>query len=202
MAKIALNKSSLTKEKNALKGYNQFLPALELKQQQLRGLEAKAKRELKNISLDIENHMNFIEDKLPMILNEKIDLESLISVQGIEIEEESVIGIKLPKIKDIHFNIKEYSLYNTVHWIDTYVQCMKDYILLKKKYDMQEERLGLIAKAVLKITQRVNLFDKILIPNAEDNIKRINIAISDDERSAVVRSKIAKSMHERERGEA
>ena len=42
------------------------------------------------------------------------------------------------------------------------------------------------------ITQRVNLFSKVLIPRAEENIKRIGLFLSDQERAGVVRSKLSK----------
>jgi V/A-type H+-transporting ATPase subunit D len=47
--------------------------------------------------------------------------------------------------------------------------------------------------AVQKITQRVNLFDKMLIPRTRENIRKIGIFLADSERAAVVRAKIAKS---------
>ena len=46
-----------------------------------------------------------------------------------------------------------------------------------------------------KVTQRVNLFEKVLIPRTREQIRRIRIYLSDAERAAVVRSKIAKRKH-------
>ena len=51
------------------------------------------------------------------------------------------------------------------------------------------ERLEVASR---RITQRVNLFEKVLIPRAKENIKVIQIGLGEQERSAVVRSKIAK----------
>ena len=42
-------------------------------------------------------------------------------------------------------------------------------------------------------TQRVNLFEKVKIPECRENIRRIGIYLGDMDTSAVVRSKIAKS---------
>ncbi|MEO1116199.1 MAG: V-type ATP synthase subunit D, partial [Pseudomonadota bacterium] len=42
------------------------------------------------------------------------------------------------------------------------------------------------------ISRRVNLFEKVLIPRAEKNIKKIRMALADAERDAVVRAKISK----------
>ncbi|MCV6599929.1 MAG: V-type ATP synthase subunit D [Alphaproteobacteria bacterium] len=202
MAKVALNKSSLTKQKTALKGYKQFLPSLELKQQQLKGIEARAKKELKLKEIEFQKSYREIEETLPMIANEDIYLEGLIKISSLDLEEENLLGLKLPKIKSIFFETKKYSFYNTIHWIDSYIHFMKKYLLLYKEIENLKDRLDVISKAVLKVTQRVNLFEKVLIPDAQTNIKKIKIAISDDERAAVVRSKIAKAMHEKEREES
>ena len=62
--------------------------------------------------------------------------------------------------------------------------CIQEQVLVR--------RLTLLTTAVNTITQRVNLFDKVLIPRTTANIKRIRINLSDEEMAAVVRSKIAK----------
>jgi V/A-type H+-transporting ATPase subunit D len=62
-----------------------------------------------------------------------------------------------------------------------------------------KERVRRLDYAVRRITQRVNLFEKILIPTAKKNIKRIQIFLGDAERSAIVRSKIAKAMRAEKR---
>jgi V/A-type H+-transporting ATPase subunit D len=53
-------------------------------------------------------------------------------------------------------------------------------------------RARILQQAVRRTTQRVNLFDRILIPEARKNIKRIQIFLGDQERDAVIRSKLAK----------
>jgi len=63
---------------------------------------------------------------------------------------------------------------------------------LRIRAQVEERRLALLEQAVKTITQRVNLFDKVLIPRARQNIKRIQIYLSDLQTAAVVRSKIAK----------
>jgi V/A-type H+-transporting ATPase subunit D len=50
-----------------------------------------------------------------------------------------------------------------------------------------------------RVTQRVNLFEKILIPTAHSNIQRIRIYLGEAERAAVVTSKLAKSKQLQER---
>ena len=57
----------------------------------------------------------------------------------------------------------------------------------KENYDFEK-----LKSAARTITQRVNLFSKVLIPEAEENIKKIGLFLSDQERAGVVRSKLAK----------
>ena len=60
---------------------------------------------------------------------------------------------------------------------------------------VERRRLALLDEAVRKVTQRVNLFEKVLIPRTKEHIRKIRIYLSDAERAAVVRSKIAKRKH-------
>ena len=48
------------------------------------------------------------------------------------------------------------------------------------------------------MTQRFNLFDKVLIPRTRTNIRKISIYLADAERAGVVKSKIAKRKKERQ----
>jgi V/A-type H+-transporting ATPase subunit D len=64
---------------------------------------------------------------------------------------------------------------------------------------VEEKRLSLLNYAVQKITQRVNLFDKVLIPQAQAYIKKIQIYLSDAERAQVVQAKISKNKRAKER---
>jgi len=76
--------------------------------------------------------------------------------------------------------------------VDRLVDELSQMLELQVQLAVQERRVALLDEAVRKVTQRVNLFEKVLIPRARENIKRIRIYLADAERAAVVRSKIAK----------
>ena len=77
---------------------------------------------------------------------------------------------------------------------------LSEMLTMRIRVQVEEQRLELLNEAVRKITQRVNLFDKVLIPRTRSNIKRIKIYLSDAERAAVINAKFAKSkrLHEAE----
>jgi len=71
---------------------------------------------------------------------------------------------------------------------------LKQMVEQKTRVQVAAERVRLLEQAERRVTQRVNLFDKILIPTAKKNIQKIQIYLADAERAAVVRSKITKRM--------
>ena len=77
--------------------------------------------------------------------------------------------------------------------MDRLVELLKDALQSHIEKQVAAQRLELLDKAVRTITQRVNLFDKVLIPRAQANIKKIQVFLSDSDRAAVVRSKISKA---------
>src|SRR5262249_1186071 len=97
------------------------------------------------------------------------------------------------------FEVADYSFLATPFWFDELVTCLKDVVTYRIRLQIYRERVSRMQRAVRRVTQRVNLFGKVLIPTAKQNIARIQIFLSDVERAAVVTSKIAKAKHARER---
>jgi V/A-type H+-transporting ATPase subunit D len=123
-----------------------------------------------------------------------------VSVEKVELGEENIVGTMLPTLERIDVAVKDYALMTRPHWVDPIVARLHDMLELRLRVQVEERRLELLDRAVKTITQRVNLFDKVLIPQAKTNIKKIRIYLSDEEMAAVVRSKISKSKRAREHG--
>jgi V/A-type H+-transporting ATPase subunit D len=98
----------------------------------------------------------------------------------------------LPTLQGIDVEVRPYALLATPHWVDAVASVLHDMLELRVRIQVEERRLELLEKAVKTITQRVNLFDKVLIPNTRANLKKIRIYLSDEQMAAVSRSKIAK----------
>ena len=69
-------------------------------------------------------------------------------------------------------------------------------ISLRAAGKILEKQYALLLAELVTTTQRVNLFEKIKIPECKENIRRIRIYMSDQETGAVARSKIAKKKGE------
>jgi len=192
MVRLSLNKATLNQESAQLKRFKQYLPSLDLKRQQLMVERSKAIAQLTKTQQQIECCYATVKEQLPMLSSEHIGLNDLVTVSQVEIGEENVVGVKLPFVKQLEIQSSPYSLLSKPHWVDVLVIKLKEMLQLQVQLKVDKKRLEILQQAVKKVTQRVNLFDKVLIPKAQKNIRTIRIFLSDTERAAVVRAKITK----------
>jgi V/A-type H+-transporting ATPase subunit D len=129
-------------------------------------------------------------------------LSGLVRIRRIDVAEEDVLGLRLPTLRAVEFETADYSLLATPFWIDDLVTCLKEVATYRIRLRVYRERVTRMQGAVRRVTQRVNLFEKVLIPNAKQNIARIQIFLSDVERAAVVTAKIAKAKRALEQASA
>jgi V/A-type H+/Na+-transporting ATPase subunit D len=192
---IALNKTTLKQQRDQAKIFKQFLPSLDLKRQQLLAALKQARVYLEGAQTKLHALQQETEPLLPLLGSSTIaslNISGLIRVRSIRIETENMVGTRLPVIREVDFAIADYSTLSTPFWVDHLVRALQRMAELKIEHQVARRRVELLELAARRITQRVNLFEKVLIPRAEDNIRRIAIYLSDQERAAVVRSKISK----------
>ena len=198
MPQLALNKTSLTRETRQLDTYQRFLPSLDLKRRQLIAERNKARRQVAATEAEIEGLEVSAGEAIPMAADRRLDLDGLVKVDRVEVGEENLVGLRLPVLTDVQLQRVAYSLLARPHWVDALASLLEKLLQLRIRLSLEQQRLEVLEAAVKKITQRVNLFDKVLIPKAQDNIRRIRIKLSDTEKAAIVNAKIAK----RKRGAA
>lgn len=191
MAKIKLTKNELKFQRDSLKRFQRYLPTLLLKKQQLQ-------MEIRNLENDINlkkkiEENEYIELKSWISLyseninfSDYIDLESIITSQG------NIAGVNIPILDDIKFNENKPDLFDTSYWIDSGIKKIKELILLRVEIKILNKQYKLLNDELRTTTQRVNLFEKVKIPEAKENIRIIRIFMGDQQTAAVARSKIAK----------
>jgi V/A-type H+-transporting ATPase subunit D len=198
MARLSLTKASLTKQKRQLKTFEGVLPSLDLKRRQLSAERAKAKQVLAETKQNLQNLETKIAKEIPMLSNELVDLKDIVKVTGVDLVEENVMGTRLPKINQAQIQVRDYALLGKPFWVDHLVQLLKKALETQIAIQVAQQRLELLNQAERKVTQKFNLFDKVLIPRAKANIKKIQIYLSDAERAGIVNSKIAKRKKQKE----
>src|SRR5271157_1133323 len=192
MARLSLSKTQLAKEHTNLAMYRRYLPSLDLKRRQLTGERNKTQARIAEIEAQIERRVEKIGEEIPMLANQDIDLKGLTTLKAVKIGERNVVGLRLPSLVEIEVDVARYGYLLRPHWVDLVAERLKEVLRLRVEAQVTQRQVALLDAAVTKVTQRVNLFDKVLIPHARADIRRIDIALGDRERSAVVNSKIAK----------
>lgn len=192
MARLSLSKSSLSREQRQLKSYRQFLPSLDMKRRQLIAERAKAETAVQDLTSALDRLKGEIARELPMLADRNIDLAGLVTAKVVRLDRQNVVGTWLPVLASLEVEVRAYSPLAKPHWVDVAAAKLQQVMEETLRLKVAHRRLELLDDAVRIITQRVNLFDKVLIPRAQANIKKIRIYLSDAERDGVVRAKIAK----------
>ena len=192
MAKIKLTKNELKVQKDALKMYRRYLPTLTLKKQQLqseiRTIEANAKAVRKERA-DLE--FGFRE-WIAVFSEMDAFPKGIITVSNIRKGKGNIAGVDIPTFEGADFSRGDYDLYETPLWVDIAANHMEKAMSLDLEAEVLDEQVRLLEMELLATSQRVNLFEKVKIPETEENIKKISIYMADQQVSAVVRSKISK----------
>lgn len=192
MAKIKLTKNELKVQKDALKMYRRYLPTLTLKKQQLqieiRTIEAKAKA-VRQEKLLLEKGF---EDWIAVFSEKSVFPKDVISVSNIRKGRGNIAGVDIPTYEGADFSLGDYDLYSTPLWVDIAVRHIERALSLDLEAEVLDEQIRLLQTELLATSQRVNLFEKVKIPETQKNIKKISIYLADQQVNAVVRSKISK----------
>jgi len=191
--KYKLNKSELTRMKREIKVYKQFLPVLKLKQEQLQIESLKIKREYRKLKEFFSSVQQKNEGLISVLSDEKVTyVHSYCKIFHISLTSKSVAGVNVPKLNSIEFTTAPLYYFAFPVWFTKNIRILRDFVSLKIKLNILLKQLSLISKELKKATQQVNLFEKVLIPECEYAIKRIKIALADEQVAAVGRGKIAK----------
>jgi len=192
MARLPLNKSTLSRKKRDLATYQRFLPSLDLKRKQLMAERNKARRRLAEIQDERAQMRAAIAQEIPMLANTGVHLDGLVTVTHVALGQANIVGVRVPTFEDITLDTRAYGYLAKPHWVDRIVERLKHALTLQVREQVQRERLRRLQEGLTKVTQRVNLFEKVLIPRTQNEIRQIDIALQDAERAAVVRAKVAK----------
>ncbi|MBQ9227306.1 MAG: V-type ATP synthase subunit D [Eubacterium sp.] len=189
---MKLTKNELKVQKDALKMYRRYLPTLTLKKQQLHseiyiiGAKAKAVRQ------EREALEQGFDDWIAVFSDQDAFPEGIITVSNIRKGKGNIAGVDIPTFEGADFARGDYDLYETPLWVDLAANHIEQAMLLDLEAEVLDEQVRLLEQELRATSQRVNLFEKVKIPETEENIKKISIYLADQQVNAVVRSKISK----------
>ena len=193
MAKIKLTKTELKAQTDALKRFCRFLPMLQLKKQQLQGEIAGIAAKAEAVAARERAVRERLDGWVALFSSDAAELEGLVTVKDIRHGTANIAGVEIPVFGGIDVEVKDLDLWETPAWLDDAAQALTDVLSLRSERLILERQRELVMEELRTTSQRVNLFEKVKIPECRENIRVIKIAIGDEQTAAVTRGKIAKS---------
>ena len=192
MAKIKLTKTGLKAQTDALKRFQRFLPMLQLKKQQLQGEIASIVQKAEETTARERAVRDDLDRWVGLFATDEELLAGLVKVKSVNTGMANVAGVTIQTFESIETDGREVDAWSTPAWVDNAVDTTTQILSLQCERSIYQEQKALIEKELQLTSQRVNLFEKVKIPECREAIRKIKIAIGDEHTAAVTRGKIAK----------
>ncbi len=194
---VKLTKNEQKKQKDALKQFQRYLPTLQLKKQQLQMVIRESEAEIAALKEEQRKAVDALSGWIAVYgenasFPEDKSISNLVVIDRIEKDKGNIAGVEVPVFRALVFRDMEYDLRYYPLWVDKALAALKDIAKYDALVKTLQERIDLLSKELRTTSQRVNLFEKVKIPEAKENIRVIGIYLQDQQTSAVVRGKISK----------
>lgn len=194
---VKLTKNELKVQKDRLKQFQRYLPTLQLKKQQLQAVVMQVNVQLEQVARQRQAAVAGLDDWVAVFAeNDSFPaekrLETLVRPRHVVCGEENIAGVVVPVFQELSFEDIQYDVADYPLWVDTAAVRLREIARLDALEKTLRRQVELLEQELRATAQRVNLFEKVKIPEAKENIRVIGIYLGDQQTSAVVRGKIAK----------
>jgi V/A-type H+-transporting ATPase subunit D len=193
MAKLKLTKNELKKQKDSLKMYQRYLPTLMLKKQQLQAEIRTIEARVAELRAEKERLDNDFKAWIAVFGEKAQFTPDILQIKQVLRGEGNIAGVPIPLFEGAEFSVTPYDLLSKPLWLDSAVESVKKVLLVDIEAQIAEEQQRRLERELRTTSQRVNLFEKVMIPQAKASIKKIRIFLGDQQTAAVVRGKISKN---------
>ncbi len=190
--KFQYNKTSLNNLGKQLKVRQKALPTLQNKESALRVEVRKAKDYSDRLVADLEATRNRY-DYLAALWNEFEP--SLIKITDVDLATVKVAGVKVPELKEIHYEIQDFNAFAKPAWYADGVNILKELTRLGIESEVCQYKSRILDYQRKKTTQKVNLYEKVQIPGYQEAIRKIKRYMEDEDNLSKASSKIVKERH-------
>lgn len=199
MASIRLTKIELRSQQRRLNQLERYLPTLQLKKAMLQVEVYEAREEVKKRHRELEQRKKEVADFAPLMGSRMpLDIHSVALVDAIEKGEENIAGVEIPLFKGIRYQPVDYALIETPAWLEGGILLLRARVEAEVCLEIAHEKRRALEEELRQVSIRVNLFEKVLIPRCQGNIKRIKVFLSDRGLEAVSMAKVSKGKKEKQ----
>ena len=189
--KITKTKKMLKSQRAALRRFQHFLPVLELKKNQLQIEVRTLDQSLREKEREEREVMERVEPWVA-VLGEDVDLPSYLTVEDVRVGAANIAGVRIPVLDEVVTRQAPVDYFATPPWIDDAIDAIRTLVGLRVEQSVLNEQKRLLNEELRITSQRVNLFEKVKIPETRENIRVIRIGLGDAQTAGVGRAKIAK----------
>ncbi len=186
--KIQYNKTFLHNLRKQLAIRVRVLPTLKSKETALR-------IEVKKVQVLIEEK----EQELQDLRNEARARDKLwnkfpdiLKIKNAHISLKNTAGTKIPVFNDLEFEILDSSFFELPAWSDKAIEHLKKEVELEMELKVIKRQFEILHHERRKTTQKVNLYEKVQIPEFESGIGKIKRFLEDKENISKSAQKIVK----------
>jgi V/A-type H+-transporting ATPase subunit D len=194
MSVLKLTKNELRNQQTQLNQLQRYLPTLQLKKSMLQFEVNNVYTEITVLKEELVRKKSTIEGFSSLLL-EKVDydLTAYADIQYVKKRYENIAGVEIPIFEQVVFRPPVYFLYDTPAWTESATALLQDMVVVREQLGITQEKRRALERELREVSIRVNLFEKILIPRAQENIKKIRIFLGDQMLTAVAQAKVAKA---------
>ena len=194
---VKLTKNEQKKQKDQLKQFQRYLPTLQLKKSQLQSVIREVLAEMEELRRKQDEAIKGLDSWIAVygenaLFSPEKSIDTLIKVKEVKKTYSNVDGVTVPVFDSLSFEDIRYSLDEYPLWVDGAIFSLCDIAKYDALISTLKEEVRLLENELRVTSQRVNLFEKVKIPEAKENIRVIGIYLQDQQTQAVVRGKIAK----------
>jgi V/A-type H+-transporting ATPase subunit D len=191
--KVKLTRPELKRYRDALKRYERYLPMLKLKERMLQQTRQRISSELCAGEESVRQMTaRILEYEAVFTDVAGVSVAKLSEPEEVVLSRRNIAGVDIPVFEKARFSPPGYSLFGTPSWVDRAIEDRRQLREEQSKLEVLRDAYKLISRELARILQRVNLSEKVKIPEARDAIRRIRIRLGDEMAAAVGRAKIAK----------
>ncbi len=186
--KFQYNKTEIQRLTKQLAIRAKALPTLKSKETALR-------IEVKKIGLEIEQLKADLDKKFSAMssyLHLWSEMPDILAIENAKIILKNIAGVKIPVLENIDFRLQKISFINQPVWLPDALQDLKELIRLRIEIKIKKKQFDILNYARKKTTQKVNLYEKVQIPEFSTAILKIKRFLEDAENLEKSAQKIVK----------
>lgn len=188
MLKIQYNKTFIQQLRRQLQIREKALPTLKSKETALR-------LEVKNLAAQIvalERELREMMERMVPTLALWAEFPDIIKLGELELARKNIAGVKVPRLERLSFVVADPLLFMQPAWLLMGLESLKTLLRLEAEIEVARKQYEVLQYARKKTTQKVNLYEKVQIPEFREGILKVKRYLEDEENLSKSAQKIVK----------